>query len=122
MPLGTARWAIAVALVAFSACVPAAPPDRGAREPAPAQEEPQMPRELGRRIAETLCARCHALAPEATSPHPAAPPLPVLARRWPAETLLPRLEEGIVAVHPDMPEIRLAPAEIDPFLAFWSTL
>jgi hypothetical protein len=35
---------------------------------------------------------------------------------------LPLLEEGIRANHPDMPEVRFAPAEIDSFLAFWSTL
>ncbi len=76
----------------------------------------------GRAIAERVCARCHALDDRETSPHPAAPPFPRLARRLPAERLLPLLEEGIRAVHPDMPEIRLAPSEIDPFLAFWSTL
>jgi cytochrome c len=77
---------------------------------------------LGQQIAVDVCGRCHALEGEGPSPHRAAPPFPVLARRLSADALLPLLEEGIRAVHPDMPEIRLAPAEIDSFLAFWSQL
>ncbi len=77
---------------------------------------------LGREIATRVCSRCHALEGEGPSPHPAAPAFPLLARRLPGDVLLPRLEEGIRASHPDMPEVRLAPAEIDSFLAFWSTL
>lgn len=77
---------------------------------------------LGREIATRVCSRCHALEGEGPSPHPAAPAFPLLARRLPGDVLLPRLEEGIRANHPAMPEIRLAPSEIDSFLAFWSTL
>lgn len=80
------------------------------------------PDSWGRRIAETACARCHALDARAVSPHPAAPPFPLLARRLQGDALMTRLEEGIRAAHPDMPEVRLAPHEIDPFLAFWATL
>jgi len=91
----------------------AAAPGAGAWEPDPT---------LGRQIASDLFGRCHALEGESPGPHPAAPPFPILARRLSADALLPRLEDGIRAVHPDMPEIRLAPAEIDSFLAFWSSL
>ena len=114
-------------LAMLSAC--SAMPGPGARAPAAAANEAERtdgPVEadaaLGRSIAQVVCARCHALEERETGPHPAAPPFPRLARKWPAEILLPRLEEGIRASHPDMPEVRLAPAEIDPFLAFWSTL
>lgn len=76
----------------------------------------------GRQIAASVCGRCHALEGEGPSPHRAAPPFSVLARRYPGDTLAPRLEEGIEAAHPDMPVIRLAPSEIDSFLAYWSSL
>lgn len=77
---------------------------------------------VGRTIAATVCGHCHALTGEGPSPHPAAPPFPRLARRMSGDVLLPLLEEGIRANHPDMPDVRLAPAEIDSFLAFWSSL
>lgn len=76
----------------------------------------------GRRIAESSCAHCHALDARSIGRHAAAPPFPVLARRLQGDALLTRLEEGIRAAHPDMPEVRLGPRELDPFLAFWETL
>lgn len=110
---------LAAALVS---CAPARSPPGDLVESSDLEAESEAPAELGRKIATSLCARCHALEGDQPSPHPAALPFPVLARRWPAETLLTRLEEGIQATHPDMPEVRFAPAEIDPFLAFWSSL
>ncbi len=94
---------------------PQAPPEAAGQEGGSADAS-------GRSIAETVCARCHAIDRQAVGPHPAAPAFPVLARRLPAAALMPLLEEGIRAAHPDMPEIRLAPREIDPFLAYWATL
>ena len=73
---------------------------------------------LGAEIARSFCARCHALAADQASTNPSAPPMPVIARRFPGATLLPRLEQGLTMEHPDMPEVRLAPAEIDAFLAW----
>lgn len=73
---------------------------------------------LGASIAKSYCARCHSISADRPSTHPSAPPMPLIARRFPGNTLLPRLEQGIVADHPAMPEVRLAPAEIDAFLAW----
>lgn len=121
-----ARRALPLLVLASVACGPAAetsPPGASAANASgPETEAWEADPTIGRQIASDLCGRCHALEGEGPRPHPAAPPFPVLARRLSAEALLPRLEEGIRAVHPDMPEIRLAPAEIDSFLAFWSSL
>src|SRR5438132_2013476 len=38
--------------------------------------------EQGRRYAERICARCHAIGAEGASPNAAAPPFPVLASRY----------------------------------------
>ncbi|MCL6607320.1 MAG: hypothetical protein K6T74_04420 [Geminicoccaceae bacterium] len=123
-----ARRAVPLVALASIGCGPTPGPDAPLRE-APAANatapgtgawEPDPT--LGRQIAVDVCGGCHALEGEGPSPHRAAPPFPILARRLSVDTLLPLLEEEIRAVHPDMPEIRLAPAEIDSFLAFWSQL
>jgi len=119
------RRAALLALV-LAACTPL-PESEAVRSPAPATAtvegaSPGPDSGLGREIANRVCSRCHALEGEGPSPHPAAPAFPLLARRLPADILLPRLEEGIEASHPDMPVVRLAPSEIDSFLAFWSSL
>lgn len=123
-----ARRAVPLLALASIGCGPTPGPDvppreapvANATEPGTGAWEPDPT--LGRQIASDLCGRCHALEGESPGRHPAAPPFPVLARRLSPDALTPRLEEGIRAVHPDMPEIRLAPAEIDSFLAFWSQL
>lgn len=120
------RTLAAVLLLALPLGGCARPEATAPRTAQPAVEEAgpgvSPPESWGRRIAETACARCHALDAQTESPHPAAPPFPVLARRLQGDALMIRLEEGIRAAHPDMPEVRLAPREIDPFLAFWATL
>lgn len=122
-PLGRRAALLALALTACASppepdAVRSAAPASATVEAAPAGPDVA----LGREIATRVCSRCHALEGEGPSPHPAAPAFPLLARRLPADVLLPRLEEGIRATHPAMPEVRLAPSEIDSFLAFWSTL
>ncbi|MCS6778986.1 MAG: cytochrome c [Geminicoccaceae bacterium] len=117
-------WLLLLPLVLGACSVAPVPtpaePDRQASLPVADDSEPDPA--LGRTIAATVCGHCHALAGEGPSPHPAAPPFPRLARRISGEALMPLLEEGIRANHPDMPDVRLAPAEIDSFLAFWSSL
>lgn len=115
---------LGLALGPLVACAPRAGPEPvGERDtPTDARDAPDSDVELGRTIARTVCARCHAIEPGQPSPHPSAPAFPTLARRLPPDALLPLLENGVSATHPDMPEIRLAPREIDPFLAFWSAL
>ena len=72
----------------------------------------------GRRIADRLCSRCHAVGPEGASPLAAAPPFRTLGRRWPVDNLAEALAEGIVTGHSEMPKFELSPQEIDDFLAW----
>ena len=80
----------------------------------------------GRALAERLCAACHAVSPAATeSPHPKAPPLAVVAGRWPPEFLAEALAEGIVVAHDaaqPMPEFSLNPDEIEDLLDYLQRL
>ena len=76
----------------------------------------------GLQLAETRCARCHALDLTSASPHPKAPPFRLVVERYPSENLAEALAEGIVSGHPDMPVFVFPPAEIEAFLAFLDSL
>jgi len=86
--------------------------------PAFAQGDPQM----GRLLAETDCAHCHAIGPSGTSPLPPAPPFRTLHTRYPVENLEEALAEGIVVGHPAMPEFRLDPDQIENLIAYLKTM
>lgn len=74
--------------------------------------------EAGRHLAEVNCATCHEIGPEGASRHPMAPPFRTLSRDYPVNALEEAFAEGILVGHPDMPEFRLAPAQIDDLLAY----
>jgi mono/diheme cytochrome c family protein len=76
----------------------------------------------GKAIAERLCARCHSITPGENSPMALAPPFHLLPQRYPVENLAEALAEGIVTGHPDMPQFKFAPAEIDALLGFIDSL
>lgn len=76
----------------------------------------------GRAMAETHCARCHAIERRGASPLPIAPPFRDLHKRYPVESLQEALAEGVVTGHPDMPEFRFAQEEIDSLIAFLKSL
>jgi cytochrome c len=76
----------------------------------------------GLTLARTYCATCHALDRGSPSPLTIAPPFRELHRRYPVESLAEALAEGIVTGHPSMPEFRLAPDQIEDFIAFLKTL
>lgn len=78
--------------------------------------------EEGRRIAETHCARCHAVGATDDSPHSQAPPFRELGQRYPVEGLEEALAEGIMTGHPEMPEFTLEPEEIGAFIAYLKNL
>jgi mono/diheme cytochrome c family protein len=78
--------------------------------------------ERGRAIAEKLCARCHAVGTAGESPLRLAPPFRTLPQRYPVEHLAEALAEGIVTGHPDMPQFKFSPAEIDALLGFLDSL
>ena len=83
-----------------------------------AQSNPQV----GRRLAEANCARCHAVGRVGESPLPIAPPFRTLHARYPVENLAEAFAEGIVVGHPTMPEFRLDPDQIENLIAYLKAL
>jgi len=78
--------------------------------------------EKGHALAEQYCAKCHAVADEATSPHKDAPPFRTFASKWPLENLEEALAEGIVTGHPDMPAFVFEPEDIDALIEYLHSL
>ena len=76
----------------------------------------------GRAIAQGYCAGCHAVGATGASPRAAAPPFRDLHRLYPVESLQESLAEGILAGHPDMPQVVLVPGEIENFIAYLKSL
>jgi mono/diheme cytochrome c family protein len=76
----------------------------------------------GQRLAETHCATCHAIGADGTSPHELAPAFRTLSRHYPIRSLEEALAEGVLVGHPDMPEFRLEPDEIDALTAYIYTV
>jgi mono/diheme cytochrome c family protein len=72
----------------------------------------------GRRLAEIHCSTCHSIAEEGSSRHPMAPPFRTLSRDYPVTALEEAFAEGILVGHPDMPEFRLEPDQIDAIVAY----
>lgn len=80
------------------------------------------PTERGQAIAETQCARCHAIGLTGTSPMGLAPPFRDLSQRYPIEALAEALAEGITTGHPAMPHFTFHPREIDALLTYIGSL
>ncbi len=72
----------------------------------------------GERIAEAYCARCHAVGTDGESRHEDAPAFRVLSGSYPIEAIGEALAEGIIVGHPDMPEFRFEPADIDDLISY----
>ncbi|MDP2410117.1 MAG: cytochrome c [Pseudolabrys sp.] len=66
----------------------------------------QAPSERGRVLLEEFCARCHALGKTGASPHIAAPPFRELGRSFDLDEFTVKLQRGLLASHPDMPEFK----------------
>ncbi len=66
----------------------------------------QGPSERGRALLEEFCARCHALGKTGASPHETAPPFRRLGRSFDLDEFAVKLQQGVLAGHPDMPEFK----------------
>lgn len=77
---------------------------------------------LGRDLVVSNCGRCHAVGRADDSSNPAAPALRDLWRRYDVEALGEALAEGILTGHPEMPEFRFEPHEIDSILRYLQSL
>ncbi len=76
----------------------------------------------GREIAQKFCARCHAIGVEGASPHPSAMPFRDIVAKGHVENLEEALGEGIIVGHPDMPQFRFGPKEVDALIAYLKSL
>jgi mono/diheme cytochrome c family protein len=76
----------------------------------------------GRQFARANCERCHSIDKVTPSSLTIAPPFRNLGQRYPVETLREALAEGIVTAHQNMPQFRLAPDQVNDFLAFLNSI
>jgi len=76
----------------------------------------------GRDIAQSNCARCHAVGRTGVSPLKDAPPFRSLHNRYPVDMLAEALAEGIVVGHPEMPRFVLEPDQITALIAYLKSL
>ena len=112
---------LALGLFALTACHTAGP---AAEEPAPQDPAFEFDSKIkvGKLIAETRCAKCHATGPEGESPHLDAKPFRYLAENYPVRNLEEAFAEGIVVGHPDMPVFVLSPYEIDSLITYLESI
>jgi mono/diheme cytochrome c family protein len=78
--------------------------------------------EAGRKIAQGLCASCHAIGMGGASPHPSAPPFRTIVAKGNIERLKGTLSEGMIAGHPDMPQLRFRPRDASALLSYLESL
>lgn len=78
--------------------------------------------EIGRSIAQTRCAACHAVDASMDSPRSAAPPFVVLRDRYVATSLQRKLQAMVDTEHSEMPPLRMHSDEIEALYAYMESL
>ncbi len=78
--------------------------------------------EQGRTIAETSCAGCHSLDPEAVHVEGQPPPMRDMLLRYDAEVLAEDLIDGIRLGHQDMPAFDFSVSGADALVAFLKSI
>ncbi len=78
----------------------------------------------GRVIVQDNCSRCHAVGRTGKSPLAKAPPLRIVAKKYPLENLEEAFAEGIVVSHnsPEMPPFEMEPEAIADLLDYLRSL
>lgn len=66
----------------------------------------QEPAQRGRELLEENCARCHAIDKTGDSPREGAPVFRTLSRSFEMDGFAVKLQGGLMAGHPDMPEFK----------------
>ena len=89
---------------------------------APAFAQQRGSAQVGQKLVQENCSRCHAVGRTGESPLRIAPPFRELHKRYPVENLAEALAEGIVTGHPTMPEFRFDPDQVEHILAYLKTL
>ncbi len=106
-----------VAMIVLAACTAA--PQLSSEEslfPASPLEEPRF--ERGQRMASRLCASCHAVGTSGDSHEERAPPLRLLAERYPGALLDDGFRQRMRVGHPAMPDFRFSDEEVDALLEY----
>lgn len=88
----------------------------------PPPQSADAQRVKGERIAQTHCARCHAIGTEGVSSNPKAPPFRQIERKYPVEALAEAFAEGIVTGHKDMPEFVFEPDDVAALLTYLKSI
>lgn len=73
---------------------------------------------LGRDLLKRDCGACHATGARGDSPRREAPAFRHLSQNYDVEALGEALAEGLMTGHPEMPEFRFAPHEVDAILRY----
>ena len=76
----------------------------------------------GRRLLKAECSRCHAIGRAGKSPNPKSPPFRDVVKRYPPDSLVEALGEGITTGHNEMPEFIFEPDDIMNIVAYLNTL
>jgi len=87
-----------------------------------AQDVPTTPVQRGFMIAQLNCSRCHAVGKKGKSPNPLSPPFRNLGERYDPDMLQEALAEGILTGHPEMPEFKLTPGQIDDLIDYLKSI
>jgi mono/diheme cytochrome c family protein len=73
---------------------------------------------LGRDLAQQLCATCHAIGSAERSPLPIAPAFRHIEWRVHLSEMTQKLQEGIIGGHPEMPLFKLTEPEAHALVAY----
>jgi mono/diheme cytochrome c family protein len=76
----------------------------------------------GQDLAQRLCASCHAIGRAERSPIPVAPAFRRMEPRVDLDQLVGRLQDGIIAGHPEMPAFKLKEHEARALVAYMRSL
>ena len=92
--------------------------------PAFSQDESRAERIIarGKVFATANCARCHAIDASGKSTHPDAPPFRDILKRYPIDALVEGYTDTIYSDHPDMPEFKVNPDELEAILWYLESL
>jgi mono/diheme cytochrome c family protein len=76
----------------------------------------------GRFLADVHCAACHTFTARDQAKRSTAPPLYTLSQRYPISDLRAPLSQGIVVGHPEMPQFRFRPEDVDALIAYLDSI
>lgn len=85
--------------------------------PGQAADDASMLRQ-GQTLLRRDCGGCHAVERRGKSPRADAPAFRDLSRRYDVDSLGEALAEGLMTGHPEMPEFRFRPDEVDGILGY----